>query len=90
MHNLTSTAGIVALAAGGVALVALLSCVVLALRLRRMRANQRVIMGEGGEDIVAHAATLQQHFQALYDYVQDAAATLTGRMEAAEEHCRPI
>jgi hypothetical protein len=85
VHNLTSTAGIVALAAAGVAVVALLFCVVLAVRLSRVRASQRAILGEGNEDLVAHAATLQQHFQALNDYVQDVATELNGRMGTAEQ-----
>jgi hypothetical protein len=85
VHNITSTAGIVAMAAGAVAIVALLWSLALALRLQRVRADQRVIMGEGGEDLVAHAAALRQQFEALYDYVQDAAAGLVGRMDAAEQ-----
>ena len=85
VHNITSTAGIVAMAAGAVAIVALLWSLALALRLRRVRADQRVIMGEGGEDLVAHAAALRQQFEALYDYVQDAATGLIGRMDAAEQ-----
>jgi hypothetical protein len=84
VHNLTSTAGIVALAAGGVAIVALLSCIALAIRLRRVRADQRAVLGGGNEDLVAHAATLQQHFEALHDYVQGIADQLNLRMESAE------
>jgi hypothetical protein len=85
VHNITSTAGIVAIAAGAVALVALLSSLVLALKLRRVRADQREIMGDGRGDLVANAADLRQQFEALYDYVQDAATTLTTRMQAAEQ-----
>jgi hypothetical protein len=84
VHDLTSTAGIVALAAGGVAIVALLSCLALALRLRRVRSAQRVIMGDGKQDLAAHAATLQSQFEALSDYVQDAANRLDARMQTAE------
>jgi hypothetical protein len=85
VHNLTSTAGIVALAAAGVAVVALLSCIALAIRLRRVRADQRAVLGPGSQDLVTHAATLQQHFEALNDYVQDVAAELNRRMESAEQ-----
>jgi hypothetical protein len=84
VHNLTSTAGIVALAAAGVAIVALLSCVALAVRLRRVRADQRAVLGNGNEDLVAHAATLQQHFETLHDWVQDIADQLHRRVEHAE------
>ncbi|MBV8431555.1 MAG: DUF4446 family protein, partial [Solirubrobacterales bacterium] len=85
MHNITSTAGIVAIAAGGVAIVALLLCLVLMLRLRRIRADQRVILGDRSQDLVAHAAALREQFQALYEYVQDMATGLTSRMVAAEQ-----
>ncbi len=72
------------MAAAGVALVALLLCLVLILRLRRIRADQRVILGDRSQDLVAHAAALRQQFQVLYDYVQDMAAGLTNRMERNE------
>jgi len=84
VHNLTSTAGIVAIAAGAVAVVALASTVALAFRLRRVRSDQRVVLGERREDLVAHAATLQSQFEALSEYVQDAADRLDGRMNVAE------
>jgi hypothetical protein len=85
VDNLTSTAGVVAIAAGAVAVVALLACVMLALRLRRLRADQRVIVGDGREDLVAHAASLQKQFEALYSYVQQAAEQLSARMQSAED-----
>ncbi|HSC04263.1 MAG TPA: DUF4446 family protein [Solirubrobacteraceae bacterium] len=85
MHNLTSTAGIVAMAAGAVALLALLLCGILALKLRRLRAAQRTVLGDGERDLVAHAASLEEQFEALYRYVQDAAERLDRRMETAEQ-----
>jgi hypothetical protein len=84
VHNLTSTAGIVAMAAGAVALLALLFCGILGLKLRRLRAAQRTILGDGERDLVAHGASLEQQFEALYGYVQDAAERLDRRMETAE------
>ena len=84
VHDITSTAGIVAIAAGAVAIVALLVCLSLLVRLRRLRADQRVVLGDGNQDLVAHAAALRQQFGVLYEYVQDMAASLTTRMEAAE------
>jgi hypothetical protein len=85
VHNLTTTAGIVAMAAGAVAIVALILCLALLLRLRRVRADQRVLLGDGSQDLVAHAAALRKQFEVLYDYVQDMAAALTGRVETAEQ-----
>ncbi len=84
VHNLTSTAGIVAMAAGAVALLALLFCAVLGVKLRRLRAAQRTILGDREQDLVAHAAALQKQFEALSDYVQDAAQQLDRRTDAAE------
>jgi hypothetical protein len=84
VHNLTSTAGIVAMAAGAVALLALLLCGILALKLRRMRAAQRAILGDGERDLIEHGASLEQQFEALYGYVQDAAERLDRRMDTAE------
>jgi len=85
VHNLTSTAGVVAIAAAAVAVVALCFGVVVAFKLRRLRADQLVILGDRREDLVAHAAALRQQFEALYDYVQDAAGQLGGRIETAEQ-----
>ena len=86
MDELTTTQGIVALAAAGVAVVALLLAAVLALRVRRLRAAQKVVLGERGtQDLVAHAAALQDDFRALRDWMEDMAAGLDGRMATAEE-----
>ncbi len=84
MHDLTDTTGIVALAAGGVAVVALLLGLFLAVRLRRLRANQRFVLGDHNQDLVSHAADLQGQFQALNDFVQDVAERLEQRMSVAE------
>lgn len=84
MHDLTSTTGIVALAAAAVAVAALLLSAVLALRLRRVRSNQRAVLGGGQRDLVAHAAALQSQFEALNEYLQDVAGRLDQRMGVAE------
>jgi hypothetical protein len=85
VDELTDPAGLAALAAGAVALVALLLTVVLALRVRRLRAAQQVILGDGGrDDLVAHAAGLQEAFMALNERVEEVAERLEQRMEGAE------
>ena len=84
MHNLTSTAGIVAMAAGAGAILALLFCTILGIKLRRLRAAQRAILGGQDQDLVAHAASLQHQFEALYDYVQEASERMEARMATAE------
>jgi Protein of unknown function (DUF4446) len=85
VHDLTSTVGIVALAAGAVAVVALLLSLGLAIRLRRVRRDQRTVLGDGQADLVSHAATMQNQFEALNDYVQDVAGRLDQRMGTAEQ-----
>jgi Protein of unknown function (DUF4446) len=82
--DLNSTEGIVALAAAGVALIALLWVIVLSVKLRRVRAAQRTILGDESTDLAAHAASLQQAFLQLRDWVEEVAAGLEGRVGGAE------
>jgi hypothetical protein len=83
--DLTDPAGIAALSAGAVALIALLLALVLAFRLRRLRGAQKAVLGEHGQsDLVAHAAALQQAFAALHDRVEEVAETVDQRLGAAE------
>jgi len=85
VHDLSSTVGIVAIAAGTAAVVALLLSAFLAIRLRRLRSDQRSVLGDRKLDLVAHAATLQSQFEALNGYVQDVAGRLDQRMHTAEQ-----
>jgi hypothetical protein len=86
VDDLTQPTGIVALAAAAVALIAFILAVVLSLRIRRLRAEQRAVLGPtGSEDLVSHAAALQEAFQALHGRVEEVAARLDERMRAAEE-----
>jgi hypothetical protein len=83
--TITDTQGIVAIAAAAVAVVALAGCLVLAVSLRRLRAAQRVILGDSAAtDLVAHAADLDGAFDALRDYVADVAERLDSRLAAVE------
>ena len=84
VSSLHSTVGIIALAGVAVAAIALLFCLVLGLKLRRLRAAQQAVLGDGTMDLVGHAAALQQQFEALHDYVEDAAGQLNGRLELVE------
>jgi hypothetical protein len=86
VNDLTDPAGIAALSAGAVALIALVFSCVLAVRMRRLRAAQHVVLGGSGrEDLVSHAAGLQEAFMQLNDRVEDMAAQLDERMARAEE-----
>jgi Protein of unknown function (DUF4446) len=69
--DLTSTAGIVALVAGGLALIELILLVLVARRLRRVESGQSFVLGDSGErDLVGHAQTLQRGFDELHALVE--------------------
>ncbi len=83
--SITDTQGILAIAAGAVALVALVACAALSASVRRLRRAQRLVLGEHRkQDVVAHAAAMQEAFSDLYAYVQDMATRLDGRLGRAE------
>ena len=85
VDELSSTAGIVALAAGGVALIALIAVAFLARALRRVRADQRVVLGgKTPQDLVAHVADVDRGFASLNDYVTDVTSRLDERLGTAE------
>ena len=84
MNELTSTEGIAALAAGGIALVALVLGIVLGFKIRVL-ATQRAVLGDSGQrDLVDHAARLEQGFVDLRDWVEETATRIDARMGAAE------
>jgi hypothetical protein len=58
--------------------------IVLGVKLRRLRAAQRTILGGEETDLVAHAASLQEAFVQLRDWVEEVAAGLEGRVTGAE------
>lgn len=85
MDELNTTTGILAAAAALVALIALAVAVRATLRLRRLQADQRVILGaHGATDLIGHAAELDRSFTVLHDYVEDVAARLDLRLATAE------
>jgi hypothetical protein len=85
VNDLTDPAGIVALAAGALALIALLLAVVLAVKLRRVRSAQLTVLGNSErDDLVAHASNLQSAFEVLHARVEEVAERLDARMAAGE------
>jgi Protein of unknown function (DUF4446) len=83
--ELTSTAGIVALVAGALALVALILVAILATRIRRLQTAQQFVLGDTGErDLVTHALSMQRGFEQLHDEVQGKFAQLDERLRDAE------
>jgi hypothetical protein len=85
VDDLTTTQGIVALAAAGAALVALMLAVVLGFKLRSLRKSQAVVLGDGTRDIVGHIAQLDAAFGDLREYVEEALARLEQRSQAMDE-----
>lgn len=88
LASVTDTQGIIAIAAAAVAVAALLACGALTVRVRRLRQAQRLVLGEGGQDLVAHAAAMQEAFEALRDYVEETAVRLDGRLAGVEAALR--
>src|SRR5215212_9569748 len=84
MDELTTTQGIVALAAAGVAAIALLLAIVLAVKLRRMRNSQRAVLGDGKRDLVTHAEEIQLAFTQLRDWVEESIEHFERRMSEVE------
>ena len=86
MDDLGTTQGIVAIAAGGVAVVALLLSIVLAVKLRRLRAGQVAVLGPHGQrDLVTHAQRLETAFVELRDWVEEVLAKLDDRVAHNEQ-----
>jgi hypothetical protein len=80
VDELTTATGIVALGAAFLALLSLLGCLLLARRLRRLRASQRVVLGESGErDLIAHGADLDRRLGELAAAVTEAVGRLDAR-----------
>ncbi|HWT95141.1 MAG TPA: DUF4446 family protein [Solirubrobacteraceae bacterium] len=85
MDELSSTTGIVALAAAGLAFVALVWIVVLTVQLRRLRADQSAVLGAYGQrDLVQHAAEIDEAFAALRDHVDVVQGAIDERLADAE------
>jgi hypothetical protein len=85
VDELSSTTGVVALAAAGVALIALGWAIATSIRLRRLRAAQAAVLGERGpRDLVAHAAELDEAFRLLRDHVDVVHAAIDRRLAEAE------
>jgi CRISPR/Cas system CMR-associated protein Cmr1 (group 7 of RAMP superfamily) len=87
--SITDTQGIIAIAAGAFAIAALLACAATSVGVRRLRRAQRLVLGEREQqDVVAHAAAMQEAFQALSAYVEETSTRLDARLAAVEAALR--
>jgi hypothetical protein len=84
VDNLHTTAGIVAVASGAVAVVSVGWSIGLTVAMRRLKAAQRAVLGDSARDLVAHAAHLQSSYESLAQYVEDFGTRLDRRMDHAE------
>jgi len=84
--DLTTAAGIAALAAGGAALLALLLVLVLWLKLRRVRGAQKAVLGTSGErDLVTHAENIEIAFAQLQGLVEETFRRVEERLQTDEQ-----
>jgi hypothetical protein len=67
-----------------VALLSLLLCLLLAIRLRRVRNDQRLVLGEGRTDLVEHGAGLAREVEAMQHALAGESERLSNRLADAE------
>jgi hypothetical protein len=85
LDELSSTTGVVALAAAGLAFIALVWAIVVTVQLRRLRAAQTAVLGElGSRDLVTHASELDEAFHNLRDHVDVVHGTIDERLAEVE------
>jgi hypothetical protein len=84
VDGLDSTVGYVAMGAAALALIALLLCLTMAVRLRRVRNDQRLVLGERREDLVEHAAALARRVDELQDQLEADGDVAAARLADAE------
>lgn len=78
MHLSSSAAGWIAIGAAAVAVVAVLIAVTLLALLRRVRAAQVAVIGDGRADLVDFAVSLQGRMDGLHRAVDGVASELSG------------
>lgn len=87
-------AGAIAIGAAALALLALIGCLLLSLRLRRVRSAQQVIAGDGDRTLAEHAGELERRLTQLGRQVEetvgrleDRDSELDRRLQGAITHC---
>jgi Protein of unknown function (DUF4446) len=85
----SDTAGLIAIAAGAVAVIGLLVSLFLAARLRRLRSTQSVIAGEDGErTLLEHAGELDRRLADLAGDVRESVTRLDGHDAELDQRLR--
>jgi hypothetical protein len=85
VDDLQTTVGVVALAAGGIGLLALVVALVSVRRAGRLSAAQRDVLGPSGrDDLVAHGVETRKRVDDLSEAIDAIAASLSERMETVE------
>ena len=87
-QELTSLPGLVALGAAAVALIALVIASSLVVRTARLRNAQSAVLGDGRQDLVAHAERLGDDFAELRNWVEGSIARLDDRTAGVEAGLR--
>jgi hypothetical protein len=85
VDELQTTTGVVALVAGGIALLALAAALVAVRRSGRLLAAQKDVLGDTGrEDLVAHGVETRRRVDELGTSIETIAASLNERMAGVE------
>jgi hypothetical protein len=85
VDELQTTTGVVALVAGGLALLALAAALVAVRRSGRLLAAQKAVLGSTGrEDLVAHGVESRRRVDELGESIETIAASLNERMAGVE------
>jgi hypothetical protein len=87
--EVTSTAGLIALASGAIGLSALVVAVIASFRLRAVRLAQKAVLGESDErDLAQHALAIQDGYIQLRDLVETTFETMERRLSEHELRLR--
>lgn len=82
MEGLNTPEGIAALISVGLALVAIVLAATALMRLRKLRAGQKVVLGEGGEgDLIGHAVATKRRVDDLQSGVDDVSRALFKKID---------
>lgn len=85
MNELNSTVGVVAVAAGLLALVGGMLITILAVKLRRLRKTQKIVLAGERRDLVTHALEMQRAVEQMRDFADDLGQEFHRRLAEIDE-----